>query len=476
MTSDIRGALHAYATYVPHHRLERGRIGEVLGTPSGRGTRSVASFDEDATTMAVEASRRALVGKALPLDGAYFVTTAPPYLDKTNANAIHAALRLAPTAFATDVVGSVRNALTTLRTAAETGAHRLVVSSDIRTGLPGSADEREGGDGAAAFVVGPPGEGAIAEFVAFGTATAEFLERWREPGAIHSRIWEERFGDHAYGPLVGDAVGDAIKHAGLAVDAVDHWVVAGTHKRATAQAAKALAGFGGEVADDLTTLIGNTAAAHGGIVLASVLDRAAPGDLIGVVSVNDGVDVILLRATEALVAHRQGRPTVASQLDAGDTSLAYANWLTWRGLLDREPPRRPDPKRPAPPPSLRGADWKFGLVGSRCTECGTINLPAQRTCVACQAIDQMEPSPMANVRATVATFSLDRLTFSLHPPVAAVVLDFDGGGRFTCELTDVDPAEVEIGMRVEMTFRKLHTAEGVHNYFWKARPVRDAQV
>jgi hypothetical protein len=26
---------------------------------------------------------------------------------------------------------------------------------------------------------------------------------------------------------------------------------------------------------------------------------------------------------------------------------------------------------------------------------------------------------------------------------------------------------------VEMTFRRLYTAQGVHNYFWKARPVLD---
>jgi uncharacterized OB-fold protein len=52
------------------------------------------------------------------------------------------------------------------------------------------------------------------------------------------------------------------------------------------------------------------------------------------------------------------------------------------------------------------------------------------------------------------------------------VLDFEGGGRFTCELTDVDPASVKIGDRVEMTFRRPMTAGGVHNYFWKARPLR----
>jgi uncharacterized OB-fold protein len=37
-------------------------------------------------------------------------------------------------------------------------------------------------------------------------------------------------------------------------------------------------------------------------------------------------------------------------------------------------------------------------------------------------------------------------------------------------MTDADPGKVAIGQRVQMTFRRLYTAEGVHNYFWKARP------
>jgi hydroxymethylglutaryl-CoA synthase len=37
------------------------------------------------------------------------------------------------------------------------------------------------------------------------------------------------------------------------------------------------------------------------------------------------------------------------------------------------------------------------------------------------------------------------------------------------EITDVDADEVSLGLRAEMTFRKLHAGEGIHNYFWKAR-------
>ena len=39
-------------------------------------------------------------------------------------------------------------------------------------------------------------------------------------------------------------------------------------------------------------------------------------------------------------------------------------------------------------------------------------------------------------------------------------------------LRPLDTAETaEVGDRVEPTFRRLSTADGIHNYFWKVRPV-----
>jgi uncharacterized OB-fold protein len=78
---------------------------------------------------------------------------------------------------------------------------------------------------------------------------------------------------------------------------------------------------------------------------------------------------------------------------------------------------------------------------------------------------------MADVLGTVATFTVDRLAYSPSPPIVFAVVDFDGGGRLPVELTDVGPDEVSIGTRVEMTFRRLSEADGVINYFWKARPL-----
>jgi uncharacterized OB-fold protein len=52
------------------------------------------------------------------------------------------------------------------------------------------------------------------------------------------------------------------------------------------------------------------------------------------------------------------------------------------------------------------------------------------------------------------------------------VIDVDGGGRIECEVTDLSgPEQIAVGDRLEFTFRRLYTVAGVHNYFWKARPV-----
>src|SRR4051812_45866690 len=44
-------AIISWGTYLPESRLDRGLIGAALGTPAGAGTRSVAAYDEDTTSM-----------------------------------------------------------------------------------------------------------------------------------------------------------------------------------------------------------------------------------------------------------------------------------------------------------------------------------------------------------------------------------------------------------------------------------------
>ncbi|MCA1845928.1 MAG: zinc ribbon domain-containing protein, partial [Actinobacteria bacterium] len=376
----------AYGAYVPYHRLKRSEIAAVLGEGGGKGTRAVASYDEDATSMGVEAARSALRGApGFAPDRILFATANPPYLDKTNAAVIHAALDLPSSALALDFGGAVRSGVGALLAAADARVPTLAVLSDVRTGLPGGSDERDGGDAAAAFLFGDAP--VLAELIAVAATTDEFLERWRTPGAPAARVWEERFGEHVYGPLVDAAFADALKQAGLSPGDVDHLIVSGL----AARAVKKFAGSSGvraeAVGDNLTASIGNSGTAQAGVLLAAALDRAEPGQTIALVVLADGATVLLFRTTAAL-AERHSAPTVAEQVAAGNDGLRYAAFLNWRGILPKEPPRRPDPDAPAAPPSHRTERYKYAFVGSRCEQCGAVHLPPVRVCVKCGSIDR----------------------------------------------------------------------------------------
>ena len=83
----------------------------------------------------------------------------------------------------------------------------------------------------------------------------------------------------------------------------------------------------------------------------------------------------------------------------------------------------------------------------------------------------MIPAPLAHAKGTIATFTIDRLAYSASPPLIVAVIDFADGGRYTLEVADTDPEQLRVGLDVEVVFRRLFTAGGVHNYFWKARPI-----
>jgi 3-hydroxy-3-methylglutaryl CoA synthase len=464
----VRG-IFAAGAYVPRGRLDRSTIAPFVGTGGGKGTRSVASYDEDTTTMGVEAGRLALrsnPGAAAP-DMLWFSTVAPAYVDKTNATAVHAALRIDDDVAALDMGGAQRSAVGALHVALRTPGTVLTIASDIRTGLPGSGDEAGGGDGAAAVLVGDDtGAPLLAEHVGSGSVTEEFVDRWRAPGDRRSKVWEERFGETRYVPLGQSAWERALKRAELHAADVDHVIVTGTHARAARAVAGRLGVDGDALVDDLAGSIGNTGAAHPALLLTATLealagDPAGAGRVIALVVLADGADVLLFRTTGALASWKPARP-VATQV-AACTPVPYGKFLAWRGMLPVEPPRRPEPSRVSSSAAARREEWKFGFVGRRDPDTGAPQLPPLPTGTGAAA--------MAEVPGTIVAHTVDRIAYSPSPPIVFAIVDFDGGGRFPVELTDVSEADVHAGDRVEMTFRRLFTADGIHNYFWKARPI-----
>ncbi len=344
-----------------------------------------------------------------------------------------------------DAVGAIRSGVGAAWMAQAAGG--LAVLSDVRTGRPGSADEAAGGDGAVTLAFGD--DDVIAEVVGAASVTAEFTDRWRAPGEPSSQLWEERFGEHVYVPLAEQAVTAALKEHRHRRRRLDHVIVTGSHARAVKAAARAIGARPEALADDLADEVGNTGTAHWALLLADVLDRAEPGQQIAVVAARRRLRrVAAAHDRRCSPAHRQAR--VGPRPHRGHPRRPHVRPVPHVARLPRAraaaPARARPPGRAAVGPHRR---LEVRASSAAATRAASSTCRRRGSAWASGEIDQMEPVRMADVPATIATFTVDRLAFSLSPPVVAAIIDFDGGGRFQCELTDVDPASVAIGDRVD---------------------------
>ena len=456
----------SWGTYLPYRRLDRAEIAATVGQGGGRGTRTVASFDEDPITMAVEASRHGLRSTTAVPDVVMFGSVLPAYADKTNANTLHAALRLPETTATIDVGMSARSVVGAIDLALDSHRTTLVAAADIRTGLAGSAEEAAGGDAAAMVLVGQHTEEApvVAERLASHAVSAEFVDRWRSPGETRSKVWDEKFAEITYVPLGLEAVNGAMASAGLTIDQVSSWAISAPTARIAASMAGKLEGA--KVVDNFAATVGQTGAAQPSLLLTHLIEQASPGDVVVLLSLSDGANALVFKITDA--ARSTAAPTVEAQA-AGGAPVPYGKFLSWRGTLAVEPPRRPEPQRVSATAAARSDDWKFGFVASQDSSTGAVHLPPMRVSADGERTDEMHAKPMADLYGTIATFTVDRVAYSPSPPIVFAVVDFDGGGRLPIELCDCDEDEVAIGARVAMTFRRLHAMDGIVNYFWKAR-------
>lgn len=444
------------ATYVPRCSLSLADVTATLGQGGGRGARRVANFDEDTTTMGVEAARRLEKTAREAAKSIWFASSSPAYGIKTNASAIHAALQLSSDVASFDAGLSIRSSIGALRAASlSTG---IAICSDMWSGPPGGDDERLGGDGAFACVFGDESE-AIAVIEGTHSLSMEILERWAAPGVL-MQSWDDRFGSEALAEALSTFLDS------LVATAPDKVIVSGANQRSATLlrshfnvpvvATPADTGFAG-VADF-------------GLQLAEALYTSIAGQRIAAFSISDGVEAMFFRVTERVERwKRSKRPVSATPRNP----IRYADVLSWRGALARQMPRRPEPQQPAAPPAFRNVGWKFGLVAGKCSACGHIHTPPEPRCRGCGSIKQLVDEPLADSDATVVTFTVDHLAFSPAPPLIIAVVDFGNGARSSFEVADSRPDALKIGDRVEMVFRKLGTVSGVHNYFWKARPVVD---
>ena len=462
----------AFGGYVPRYRLGANTSGW-----NSSQERTVANFDEDSVTMAVAAGLDCLRGQdRLSVDGLIFATTTPPYAEKQCAAIIAAALDLRRDIFSADLTDVLRAGTTGLKTALDSVAAGsagkvLVIASDNRRGPPRGDTERNLGDGSAALLVSQ--DAVIASLEGSLSITENLIDSWRSVGDPFVRSWEDRFAtEEGLERILGEAISRFFQQQGIGAEDVSKIALYAPDGRRHGQLARE-AGFAPEqVQDPLFGKLGNTGAAFPLMLLVTALESARPGQLLLTVSYGDGSDVLGFRTTEAIsaVTPHQG---VTGYLENKRQLDSYETYAGWRDVwVTDASSRRPAPNPPSVTALWRETDKNLKLYGATCNQCGYVQYPAQRVCVNCKTLDDSTPVRLSDRAGAVFTYSMDYLAATADTPLVIAVVDFEGGGRVLCMLTDRELDEVRVGMPVEMSFRKLRVVNGVHNYYWKAVPQR----
>jgi len=180
--------------------------------------------------------------------------------------------------------------------------------------------------------------------------------------------------------------------------------------------------------------------------------------------------VYILRVTEKIAHYRVKRSIDAQVLSK--KRVSYQKYLSWREIIPVDPPARPPIEKPSAVALWRDSEKGLCLKGSECNNCKTRQYPAQRVCVNCHKQDDFKTYRFADKLGKISTFSHDNLAATVDPPSTVAVVDFDEGGRILCDITDRDPGQIQVGMPVEMTFRKIRFAGSIYDYWWKCRPLR----
>ncbi len=473
----------SYGAYIPYNRLPRSVIGKAWGRPGGRGEKAVANFDEDPITMAVAAGIDCLNGiDPKTVDSLFLATTTSPYKERQNSTIVSTALDLRREVRNADLTNCLRAGTTALLSAMDTinggsAKSAMVTAADMRLGGASGENELNFGDGGAALLVG--NERVAVEIEGSYTLSEDFPDYWRAHNDTFVRSWEERFGlDEGYNKFPVEAAAGVMKKCNLTPKDFAKACFYGTTSRRHTDVGRRMGFEPAQVQEPLLDTVGNTGAALLLMILVAALEEAKPGDRILLVSYGNGSDALVLRVTEEIEKIRDRRG-IKRHLQIQRKLDNYEKYLRWRGLVPLEPPARPERKPIAMSSLWREHRSALPLYGVKCKKCGTPQLfldahsSRSRVCVECLAKDEFEPYRFADKRGKVVTFSHDFLAVSDDPPTTLTVVDFEGGGRGAFEMADRDPEECKVGMRVEMTFRKLFFERGVHNYYWKCKPLRD---
>lgn len=321
----------SYGTYIPINRIKTseiasfwGKNGAEISETLGVFEKSVASLDEDAATLAVEAANRTLNLLETSLNDIQALmvgSESHPYVVKPTSTIVGNLLGLPGNYLALDTEFACKaatGALQLISGLVESGRVNLglVIGSDVAQAKMGDALEYTAGSASTALLIGREKPVAqIIDFTSYSTDTPDF---WRREGQKFPSHAGRFTGEPAYFKHILQASQDLLQKTKLKPSAFDYAVFHMPNAKFPKTVAKRL-GFSenqlkpGFVVEN----IGNPYSASALTGLAATLDVAKPGQKIFVCSYGSGAgsDAFYLKTTRYLTDHqKRNKFKVADQI------------------------------------------------------------------------------------------------------------------------------------------------------------------
>jgi 3-hydroxy-3-methylglutaryl CoA synthase/uncharacterized OB-fold protein len=461
--------IERFGIHLPRWTLHRAALAECWTQSTAKGRRSVANWDEDVVTMAVDAALPLFEDRpdAETIDAVLFATSSPVFLERQHASIAAQALRIRPR-MTFDVVGSLRAGLDALRLAGDlvsggTAQRVLVLAADQRLLEPGSRLEQQSGDGAAAAVVGSrPG---IFEFLGSGEVVDPAVSVWRRTVDNEVRVGDERFvAQRLLQPWLIEAGRRALTDSETSADAVQGAALSAALPKCAGQAIKAIGIASSAICDDtISDDVGFVGVATPLLELALLLDRSAIGDTLLVGAAGDGASAIV-GSVGAAETRCRAAESIRDVL-ASPRQLPIGMWLKFRGQLAFDEPQ------PFTSEMLlrREQAAMMELTATKCVACGAVQFPPRRVCLRCQTPDRFNSVDLPR-QGTVMTYTVEELFPVAEGRLAMSVIDLGPGVRFYTQFTDAEGDDYAIGTPVSLVLRRLHSGGDNPHYFWKAKP------
>jgi len=340
-----KSGIVGYGVYVPKFRIKN-EGGGVLGVRE----RTVPYADEDTTTFAVEAGKRALIHAAI--DGrhvrkCFAGSESGPYAVKPLMATVSQVLELGEKYEDGFFSGGIDSqfackAATDLFVDAAAlvdypvfnGEYVMVIGTDNSQAAPGDALDYTVGAGAAAFIFGR--KEVIATLDYYVPYTSDTPDFYRRKGEKYPRHGGRFTGEPSYFKHVVTAMKTALRETKLSPSDISYVVSHSPNGSYPARAAMD-AGFDRKQTEPglVVTQIGNLYSGSSPAGLAAVLDIARPGERILMTSYGSGSgsESYLFTVTEQITEKRNRSITVKSQIESPHKQYVdYNTYRKWKEL------------------------------------------------------------------------------------------------------------------------------------------------